>query len=59
MRQTNKTATRTYYKPGERRKEMKYKNKQEDFTKVNNTESFPTLGSGAPTLPSIPNIEIN
>lgn len=48
MTQANKHVTRTHYKPGERRKEMKSKQKQEDFKTVNNTESFPQLGMGNP-----------
>lgn len=41
-------------KPGEKRKELKYKNKQEDFKKVNNTESFPTLGGKGPSTAAKP-----
>ena len=40
----NKPVARGACKPGERRKEKNFKNRQEEFSKVNNTESFPTLG---------------
>lgn len=51
VRRVNKTASRGAYKPGDRRKEKNYKNRQEEFSKVNNTESFPTLGGEAAPKP--------
>ena len=42
----NKTVSKAHHKPGDRRKELKAK-QQEDFSKVNNNEAFPQLGSSS------------
>ena len=50
QKRANRTSTRGYYKPGEKRKEMKTKLKQDDSLNIDDKDSFPTLG-GTSTAP--------
>lgn len=47
QKKANKASNRGYYKPGEKRKELKTKYKQDDSLNIDDKDSFPQLGANS------------
>lgn len=47
QKRENKASNRGYYKPGEKRKELKTKYKQDDTLNIDDKDSFPQLGASS------------